>query len=94
MPPKTSNTNTEDTPERGVEIIESLSPLKKRKKEKIDKMHGTLEDISKNVSKLTKHLLKTSSSENTAAKEVVSAVNTATTDILKEIAGTLKEILS
>ena len=62
--------------------------------EKTDIMHGTLEDISKNVSKLTKHLLKNLSSENTAANEVVSAANTASTDILKEMAGTLKEILS
>ena len=48
----------------------------------------------KKVSKLTKHLLKSSSSENTAATEVVSAAKTASTDILKEMAGTLKEILS
>ena len=90
MPPKTSKKQKEDTEEMDVEIIESLSPFEKQMAEKIDKMHGTLEDISKSVSKLTKHLLKNLSSENTAANEVVSAANTASTDILKEMAGTLK----
>ena len=94
MPQKTSNKQKEDTEEMDVEIIESLSPFEKQMAEKIDKMHGTLEDIAKNVSKLTKHLIKNSSSENTAAKEVVSAANTASTDILEEMAGSLKEILS
>ena len=50
-----------------------------------------------NASKLIKYLLKSSgsdNSENTSAKEVVSAANSTFSDILKEISGTLKEVLN
>ena len=69
----------EDTAEMDVEIKYSLLPFEKLMAEKTDKLHGALEEISKNVSKLTKHLLKSSgsdNSENTSAKKVVSAANT------------------
>ena len=46
----------EDTAEMDVEIIDLLLPFEKLMAEKIDKLHGTLEEISKNVCKLTKHL--------------------------------------
>ena len=97
MPPKNTKKQKEDTAEMDVEIIDSLLPFEKLMAEKTDKLHGTLEEISKNVSKLTKHLLKSSgsdNSENTSAKEGLSATNSTSSDILKQISGTLKEILN
>ena len=52
-----------------MEIIETLSPFEKQMMEKWDKMCGTLTDISKNVSKISKYLL--TSKENTKVKEAV-----------------------
>ena len=72
MPPNNTKKQLEDTAEMDVEIIDSLLPFEKLMAEKIDKLHGTLEEISKNVSKPTKLLLKSSgsdNSENTSAKE-------------------------
>ena len=93
MPPKPAKKQKEDAEEIEVEIVESISPFEKKIMDRMDKMHGTLEDISKNVSKLTKHLIKSSNNENTAEKEVTSEANDATAGILKEMSATLKEIL-
>ena len=60
--------------------------------DKFSEMHGTLKDISKQVSNLVKHLTKTN--ENTAVKEIVTVTTDTTSEILKEMAGTLKEILN
>ena len=59
--------------------------------EKWDKMFGTLTDISKNVSKISKYLL--TSKENTNVKEAVAGTSETSAEILKEMAGTLKDIL-
>ena len=93
MPPKPAKKQKEDTEEVEVVIVESISPFEKKIMDRMDKNHGTLEDISKNVSKLTKHLIKLSNNENTAAKEVASEANDATAEILKEMSATLKNIL-
>ena len=82
MPPKPAKKQKEDAEE-----------IEKKIMDRMDKMHGTLEDISKNVSKLTKHLNKSSNNENTAAKQVASEANDATAGILKEMSATLKDIL-
>ena len=68
MPLKPAKKQNEDAEEVEVEIVESISPFEKKIMDRIDKMHGTLEDISKHVSKLTKYLIKSSNNENTAAK--------------------------
>ena len=74
-----------------IEIVEAPSSFEKQMLEKWEKMNGTVTEISKNVCKLTKHFI--TSKENTVAKEVVSETSDASAKILKEMAGTLKEIL-
>ena len=91
MPPKNAKKTQEDAAEVEMEIIETLSPFEKQMIEKWDKMCGTLTDISKNVSKISKHLL--TSKENTNVKEVVAGTSETYAEILKEMAGTLKYIL-
>ena len=91
MPPKHAKKTPEDAADIDVEIVETLSPFEKQMMEKWDKMHGALTDIQKNVSKITKHLL--APKENTTVKEVVSDTTDTSAEILKEMAGTLKEIL-
>ena len=91
MPPKNAKKTQEDAAEVDMENIETLSPFEKQMIEKWDKMCGTLTDISKNVSKISKHLL--TSKENTNVKEAVAGTSETSAEILKEMAGTLKHIL-
>ena len=88
MPPKNTKKTQEDANEVELEIMETLSPFEKQIIEKWDKMCGTLTEISKNVSKISKPLL--TSKETTNAKEVAAGTSEASTEILKEMAGTLK----
>ena len=43
----TSEEQKEDAEEVEIEIVESISPFEKKIMDKIDKMHGTLEGVSK-----------------------------------------------
>lgn len=91
MPPKNAKKTQEDAAEVDVEVVETLSSFERQMLEKWEKMNGTMSEISKNVSKLTKHFI--TSKENTIAKEVVSDTSDTSAKILQEMAGTLKEIL-
>ena len=91
MPPKNSKKTADDEESPNIEIVETISSFEKQIMKKMDKMQGTLKEISENVSKLSKII--STSKENTSAKEIVSETSNTSNEILKEMASTLKEIL-
>ena len=52
MPPKTTKKTSEDRDPPGVEIVETVSSFDGQTLKKMDKIQGTLKELSENVSKL------------------------------------------
>ena len=91
MPPKNAKKSPEDAAVVDIELVGTLSPFEKQMMEKFDKKHGILKELSKNVSKISTHL--TASDKNIIAKEVVYEIKGVTAEILKEMSGSIKDIL-
>ena len=91
MPQKNIKKTSEDRDPPEVEIVETVSSFERQILKKMDKIQGTLKELSENVSKISNFV--STAQENTAAKEVVSAAGESSNEILKEMAHTLKDIL-
>ena len=91
MPQKNIKKTSEDRDPPEVEIVETVSSFERQILKKMDKIQGTLKELSENVSKISNFV--STAQENTAAKEVVSAAGEPSNEILKEMAHTLKDIL-